>query len=518
MEMFADAEKSRAEQAIANATTEIKPFYPNPGSQSDLFFNILGFKRGAASKTITYPEEQIEDIERILEQESWELDYPEVLDTQAVINPVELPEVFNPQYSNILYRAGNRTGKTTLGAALCAEMSKMFPHHKGLITANTYDQLRDSTLTVLVEYLLAHNVPFSPWRGSVAATARSVAYTKQIVINGSLHYCRTASDFVGGEGSAQAGRGFGVGWAWLDEWLRVPTREAFDVLSTRLSEKGIAPIKLITSTINTSNPYNWGYDLFDSDERSPELKERFFSVTGSSIENRHRISETYVQEQYALMLPEMFRIEILGEYAATTTGKVYRYFERARHIKPVQIVPRATKFFAIDFNWDPACALVGQINDGQVQVFKEFYLPQSDTFQLSKAIADYCLRNQVTTINVFGDATGTQRRAESRLTNWQIVFRTMREFGVKAIARVPNQNPSVIDSVNALNTAFMNDRVLIDPSCKELIKDFMSMQWLNGKLDKRDLSRSHLQDCCRYANWQVHPLLRPPSPGAGTYS
>lgn len=511
-------EKGRS-PAITETIEPEKPFFANPGSQSDLLFNILGFERGEETETVDHPRWQTEEIQAILDKEGVELDYPETMHDQVTLYSVEPPKAFNPKYPNVLIRGANRSGKSTAGAVMCDKLSKVFPHHKGLITANTYDQLRDSTLTVLIEYLVSHNIPFEPWRGSIAATTRSIVATKTMKIRECIHYCRTASDFVGGENSAQAGRGFGVAWVWADEWLRVPTREPFDVLSTRLSEKGVSPIKLITSTINTSNPYNWGYDLFDSEERSPEMKARFFSVTGASIENRHRINETYVQDQYAQMLPELFKIEVLGQYAATTVGKAYNYFKRDRHIKTIERKAAWTQIVMVDFNRSPACATIGQTSGKVIEVYKEIYLLDSDTFQLSEAIARELVSRKIGYVAVFGDATGKNRTANSKLTNWQIVFAALKSRGIRSRQGFQDSNPAVVDRVNAVNLAFMHDELFIDPSCKELIKDWESMQWRdNGDLDKRDLRRSHLSDGVGYGVWEINPMLIPTRAGNGTYT
>lgn len=512
-------ERRRSREQEQVTPQEIEPFYPNPGSQSDLFFNVLGFAKGESARWIDYPQGQAESIKQILEKENYDLEYPEVLSKRLKVYPVEESLSFNPQYPNILYRAGSRTGKTWGGCAFAESMTRQFPNSKGLISANTIAQLRDSTITTLLEHLVDRNVPFSPWRGTISATANSIAYSKQMTINGCTVICRSAADFMGGENASQAILGLGFLWAWLDEWLRIPSREPFDVLSTRMSQPGTRPIRLITSTINTDNPYNWGYDLFDSDERSPEMKERFISLTGSTIENRHRISETYVQDQYAQMLPEFFKIHVLGQYAVTSTGKAYNYFDRDKHVKPITQNAALTQILMFDFNRSPACATIGQLSSKTIEVYKEFYLLNSDTFQLAIAVAKELVKRKIGYVVVFGDATGNNHTANSKQTNWQIVFKELKEHGIRTRQGFKASNPAVVDRVNSVNLAFMNNDLIIDPSCRELIKDWESMQWrTNGDLDKRDLKRSHLSDGVGYAVWDINPMLQPSRKGQGSYT
>lgn len=509
-----------------DTASEAKLVYPNPGSQSDLLFNVLGLRRGGEVKTVRYPERSIRAIEGILAKEGLSVNYPEVLESAVEQYPIDIRGGMKPRARTLLYRAGNGAGKSTMGATLCYLMSVMYPNAIGLISANTYDQLRDSTLVSLIRFLLAHNIPFSPWKGDIPATVRSIESRKGVEINGCWHFVRSAENFAGGEGAAQSGRGLEVSHVWGDEWLRMPDDVAFNTVLTRARLPGIPTIILLTSTINTSNPYNWGWQKFDDPDRSEEMKERFVSIAGSSIENRHNLSETYVEDMYLSMTRELFRIEVMGDYVATTMGKVYKYFDRTRHLKKLDWVEDAPKFISVDFNWSPACGIVGQVVkkvvDGhhvsEMQVIKEFYLMNSDTFSLSHVIAEYLVANDIRSISVFGDASGTQRTANSQKTNWQIVFEKLKQVGIKAKPGIPKKNPSIIDSVNALNVAFMNDRTVLDESCKELTKDFESIEWRNNDLDKRDILRTHLQDCHRYAVWQVYPLLKPSPVKTGEYN
>lgn len=502
-------------EAIAN---QVEPVYPNPGSQADLIFNVLGMAKGEPARELAYPTTSIDNIKNILTHEGLDLHYPDVLKPKVKQYPIDVSKGMNPKARTILYRAGNGAGKSTMGATMCYAMSILYPQKAvGLISANTYDQLRDSTLVSLIKFLLAHNIPFSPWKGDIPATVRSIESRKGLEINGCWHFVRSADNFSGGESSAQSGRGLEVSHVWGDEWLRLPDDTVFNTVVTRTRIPGVPSIILMTSTINTSNPYNWGWQKFDDPDRPDAMKERFISIAGSSIENRHNLSDTYVEDMYLSMTKELFRIEVIGDYVATTEGKVFKYFNRDRHIQELQWVSNASKFISVDFNWSPACAIVGQVVNNTMQVVKEFYLVDSDTFILSTAIADYLLQNGINEVSVFGDASGTQHTANSQKTNWQIVFEKLKEAGIRAKSGIPKANPSIIDSVNALNVAFMQDKTVIDKSCKELAKDFESIQWKGQQLDKRDIARTHLQDCHRYAVWQVYPLLRPSPLAQGTY-
>src|SRR5215472_1183275 len=75
--------------------------------------------------------------------------------------------------------------------------------------------------------------------------------------------------------------------------------------------------------------------------------------------------------------------------------------------------------------------------------------------------------------------------------------------------RVPNSNPPVRDRVNLVNRTFQSAAgrigVLVDPRCKELIKDLEQVCYKADSMviDKeRDRTRTHLSDALGYVMWQ----------------
>jgi phage terminase large subunit len=122
-------------------------------------------------------------------------------------------------------------------------------------------------------------------------------------------------------------------------------------------------------------------------------------------------------------------------------------------------------------------------------------------------------------VYVYGDATGDSRHSSADRTDWHIV----REFfsrltgEYRAHFNVPSQNPSVKGRVNAVNAMVCSHsgqrRLLVDPKCRELIKDFERVCWksdphgnLQTDLDKSDPMRTHVSDAMGYWVVHKHPL------------
>ncbi len=481
---IAKKEKKRQFEQKDNGN-DLLPFYPNPGSQSDLFFNILGCEKG----------------------ETREVDYK---DGETGTAYAVIPKPYLKEAKYILFRAGSRSGKSQCGAAYCSIMSQNYPDAVGLISANDYLQLRDSTITALIGFCDRHNIPFEPRRATTEETAASVVSIKQCWINGVHHLVRTAKDFLGDTKAAtQKGRGFEIGWAWLDEWFRVPRKSAWEALITRLSIPIENPSMLLTSTINTDNPYNWVYDLFDDIDRTPEQQEAYISLTGSTYENRHNLAKGYIEGLNISLTPELFKIEVLGEYSPITEGKIFRYFSRKDHCLPLDLDPVHPIYLSLDFNHDPMTAIAGQWIDEELLIIKEWFLRNSDSFQMGETLASWLRENFSDGHKVYlqGDATGNSKTANSKNTNWQIINEKLEEFKPQQIYK--KANPGVLDTINSINCGFYQNKIGIGSGCKELIKDLESLQYNDkGEIDKKqDLMRSHLADTLRYLVWYLMPMI-----------
>jgi hypothetical protein len=97
-----------------------------------------------------------------------------------------------------------------------------------------------------------------------------------------------------------------------------------------------------------------------------------------------------------------------------------------------------------------------------------------------------------------GDASGNNRSASSSATIWQIV--KTQTSGLSRKFEVRSKNISLEDSRTLCNSVLNNIDVLINDSCKQLLRDMsLSMVDKNGKLIKDNNSNgNHFLDCIRY--------------------
>ena len=450
---------------------------------------------------------------------------------QKFFNLVPLDKERSPSDIRWIYlRGGLGSGKSTAGAAFLTSRSLIDPDSRGLITANTYGQLETSTCVALAEFCQKFGHKLEPAAATPDLTARKIAANRYCIINGD-YYCLvlSAEVFTGKTAkSKEAGRGLQIRSVWFDEGSYAE-ESAFNTINTRLGRGDgfLQATGVITSSINKNNPYNWSYSLFDNPDRSEDLKRIHKTIPLSTSENLKYLGEDYERSLRAALTPELIKIELLGEYAVTTENTVFAYFNRDRHMVNLGLDLRYPIHVSLDFNHNPSTAIAAQYypDTGELIVIREWFLEHSDTFKLSDAIASWFknvrgdrLRGEIHnwvqhnayTLHVHGDASGNQKTANSKQTNWQIVKTTLKKYDIDFRTHYKKSNPGVKDTVNSVNCALNADKLFINNSCKELRKDLESLKWdEKGNIDKKtDLMRSHVGDCLRYITEDIIPYQK----------
>lgn len=425
-------------------------------------------------------------------------------------------------------RGGVGSGKSRAGSAFVVSRTALFPGVRGLITAQSFPQLMDSTLVALAEYCRDYGHKIEPCGSTVNETARKIAFKRTCRINETDILVKSMESFTGiSAKSKESSRGIEAGWAWVDEGS-YGDKTGFDTLNTRLrwTSEGYHCHGVITSSINKNNPYNFCFDYFDDPDRSEDLKRIHRTIPLTTSENVKHLGEDYERSLRASLTPELIKIELEGEYQSVSTGKIFPYFDRAKHLAEIVIAPQEITYVSFDFNWSPAVAIIAQERNvngvRSLYLHKEFYLKNANTFVSSDAVCNYLKSIDATNVHVFGDASGNQKTANSNQSNWQIVWDAFRRYGLNAQGRYPKSNPSVIDTINACNALFNQDRFYVNPRCRESIKDLEFLTFKEGSdppaIDKSNLDRSHLCDTIRYLAFGLFPITAPPRPKTGTWS
>ena len=364
-----------------------------------------------------------------------------------------------------LFCGGLGSGKTHAGALWAAYMAITYPGTKGIITANSYSQLKKATLTKFFEILNSLNIKYH--------------YKQQ---DGVIHIGDSTIYAISME-KYDLLRGIEVGWAWSDE-CSFYKEEAYQVLIGRIRDKK-GPCQWKGTT--TPNGFNWLYKRFVIN--APESSKVVYSKT---IDNMDNLSVSYIKDLTKQYDERMGKQELDGEFINLNSGSVYYAFDRALHIKDIPFTD-GLYYMGLDFNVHPLCGVYVIFRNGILYVVDELYLENSNTFE---AVKDIRKKHPTTYIQVVADSTGDRRRTSSNMTDLEILRRGNLEV-------VPFRNPYVKDRYNNMNRLFAHKKIFISPKCEKLIEDLEQLVYEN-----KDEMLSHISDALGYVAWKLNPLTK----------
>jgi hypothetical protein len=182
-------------------------------------------------------------------------------------------------------------------------------------------------------------------------------------------------------------------------------------------------------------------------------------------------------------------------------------FDPAIHVKPCAYNPALPLCLSWDFNVRPFCFGVIQHDKGSASVIHEWAIDDIRTTVACDVFKETAQREgwNLKGLCAYGDATGRQRKTSSDSSDWIIIERELREYLGPHSIRVPQANPGIKDTINAvagrLRAADGQARLFIDPKCTRLIHDFQAATWPS------DMAECHSLAWLRYLIHWLFPLL-----------
>lgn len=374
-------------------------------------------------------------------------------------------------------------------AALCHEairLSYLNAGRTGLIGSPTYPMLRDSTLTALIETLNDNAVPFE------LNKADNVLVMKD---TGSRILLRAVDEF-------ERLRGTNLAWFGLDE-LTYTMEGAWLRLEGRLRDPKAT--KHCGFAVWTPKGFDWVYKKFVS-----HPVEGYEAIQAEPFENRFLLAQVpdFYERLRGSYDGNFFRQEVLGTYLNVRGGLVYHAFDRARNVREMEVDAAREVIWALDFNVDPMCSVVAQVErGGAVSVLDEIVLRRATTEQACEEFEKRFGLPRAGVV-VYGDASGASMHTTG-YSDYQVIRNYFASRMAKASYRVPKANPPVRERVALMNARLRNARgdtqLFVNPKCGELIDDLeqVSYQENSTQIDKdKDRKRTHLSDALGYLIWQ----------------
>jgi Terminase large subunit, T4likevirus-type, N-terminal/Terminase RNaseH-like domain len=374
-------------------------------------------------------------------------------------------------------------------AALCQEairLSYQNPGRTGLIGSPTYPMLRDSTLLALLESLNDNQIPFELNKADNVLTMTD---------SGSRILLRAVDEF-------ERLRGTNLAWFGLDE-LTYTMEGAWLRLEGRLRDPKAA--QRCGFAVWTPKGFDWVYRKFVSDQVPG-----YETVQAKPFENRFLLAQVpdFYERLRGSYDENFYRQEVLGDYLNVRGGLVYHAFDRERNVRRMKVDPARPLVWALDFNVDPMCSVIAQVDrGGEVLVLDEIALRRATTEQACEEFEKRFGRPAAGVV-VYGDASGASMNTTG-YSDYQVIRNYFASRRAKVSYLVPKANPAVRDRVSLVNARLRNARdevqLFVDPKCKELIDDFEQVSYREDstQIDKdKDRRRTHMSDALGYLVWQ----------------
>ncbi len=380
--------------------------------------------------------------------------------------------------------------------ALCQEAIKLCyqnPGRTGLLGAPTYPMLRDATQTALVEVLEGNRIPYELQR---AENVLTLTDTMSRVL------FRSLEDY-------ERLRGTNLAWFGVDELTYVKP-EAWDRLQARLRDPKAK--RLCGFSVWTPKGRDWVFKKFVERTRSG-----FELFRAKAFENRHLLTAVpdFYEQLRSNYSDAFFQQEVLGEYLTADDNRVYASFERAANTQPTALDPGLPLRWALDFNVDPMCSIVAQLQGEEVIVLDEIVLHRVSTTDACERFFERFGKHAAGVL-IYGDATG-KRLQTAGTTDFEMIRQFFLKKRIRPFQlRVPDSNPSVRDRIELVNSKLRSAdgavHLRVDARCERLIEDLETVSYKEGtcEIDKtKDKQLTHLSDALGYMLWEEYRSHKP---------
>ena len=381
-----------------------------------------------------------------------------------------------------IYQGGFGSGKTYAGALLGVMLCIMFPGIKGLVVAQTYPKLIDTTLEMWKNHLCSAGM-FEHKHWNYNITDKILKFK-----NGSVVYFRQCAE-------PEKLRSLEVGFIEIEEASDL-TEVSFLELLGRLRQselRGGAKLPRRRLFCHTNPEANKGWiwkhfvektkqtveysdettefnvsghtgktryirKVIEEDVEGKKVRVCYRLVLAPTIQNFHN-DDSYIANMKAVFDPEMYRIMVMGEFGYYTSGLVTKGFCRERQVVPLAYNPQYPLHITCDFNVDPNCWFIAQHYDGNIYFLDEIVQEHTNTelcmMQFMRKYPPHEFKN----IIINGDASGGNNSTSAvRGDNYAIMLNLLRANGysAKPYPEIRSKNPDIIQRINAWNAKMCN--------------------------------------------------------------
>ena len=275
-----------------------------------------------------------------------------------------------------------------------------------------------------------------------------------------------------------------LNYVWIEEAFEISDEADFDKLDLSVP-RGKIPSPLYKQTTITFNPWSEGH----------WLKKRFFDITSPNVatfSTNYLVNEfldntdRLVFERMKTTNPRKYDVAGLGNWGISE-GLVFENWITGKKEIPEAQRYKWKSFFGLDYGYtnDPTAFIGFKANpiDREIYIFAEFY----EKRMLNCNIADRIIKMGFSKERIRADCAEPKSNDD------------LRRLGIGRITPSVKGKDSILNGISAINEY----KIIVDPSCKNMIRELSSYVYDDKRNDRGQRmpkdTDNHLCDALRYA-------------------
>lgn len=365
-----------------------------------------------------------------------------------------------------VYQGGYGSGKTFSGSLLGILLAVKFPGVRGLVGAQTYTLVRDTTLQTYFEHLenfgFVEGVDYE-WSSSLQ---------KIIFKNGSEILFRHFDE-------PNKLKSLNLGFVEIEEMSDVPY-DTFKVLLSRMRQRVKKEWKGFRHRIfghtNPEMQRGWVYKTF-VENSAPNYR----LISAPTTQNIY-LPDGFCDELKKIYDEQYYNIFVLAKNGEYNNGLVIKDFTD-ENVKDIAYQPEMDLHISCDFNVDPMCWVFAHKTDDKVFYFDEIAMENTTT---AKACDEFLRRYPAHKgrVIVNGDASGDNRSCTSEYTNYVIIKKKLLQYGYDAEIQIKAFNPPIKNRIMAFNSKVRSADgevcLFVDKKCEKLLYNIYNLRYREG--------------------------------------
>ena len=365
-----------------------------------------------------------------------------------------------------VYQGGYGSGKTFSGSLLGILLALKFAGIRGIVGAQTYTLVRDTTLQTYFEHL--ENFGFVEGKDYEWSSSLQKLSFK----NGSEILFRHFDE-------PNKLKSLNLGFVEIEEMSDIPY-DTFKMLLGRMRQRtkkswGNFTYRIFGHT-NPEMQRGWVYKTF---VENPAVNYRLISAP--TTENIY-LPEGFCDELKKVYDEQYYNIFVLAQNGEYNNGLVIKDFTD-ENVKEISYQPEMDLHISCDFNVDPMCWVFAHKTDDKVFYFDEIAMENTTT---AKACDEFYRRypNHKGKVIVNGDASGDNRSCTSEYTNYVIIKKKLLQYGYDVEIQIKAFNPPIKNRIMAFNSKVRSASgevcLFVDKKCEKLLYNIYNLKYKEG--------------------------------------